>query len=125
MADRVSRLSEIIAKHEVPLIADWLKEQSRELADRSDLIKDAELKVQGKEFLELLRSGLKSGNLSDIQSPDWEGVRDILTRISRSRALQGFTPSETASFVFALKRPLFVCLQQELQSEPLELTYVA
>ena len=34
-------------------------------------------------------------------------ARDFLTGISRSRALQGFSPNETATFVFSLKQPLF------------------
>jgi rsbT co-antagonist protein RsbR len=34
-------------------------------------------------------------------------VRDTLQRVSFTRAQQGFTPSETATFVLSLKRPLF------------------
>jgi rsbT co-antagonist protein RsbR len=40
-----------------------------------------------------------------------------LTTISQSRARQGFTPSETATFVFSLKEPLFARLSQELRSD--------
>jgi rsbT co-antagonist protein RsbR len=35
------------------------------------------------------------------------GAREFLTDISKTRARQGFTPSETATFVFSLKQPLF------------------
>jgi rsbT co-antagonist protein RsbR len=34
-------------------------------------------------------------------------VRDVLAELSRERAAQGFTPSDTAMFVFSLKQPLF------------------
>jgi rsbT co-antagonist protein RsbR len=34
-------------------------------------------------------------------------LRDFLSDVSRSRALQGFSPRETAIFVFSLKQPLF------------------
>ena len=44
---------------------------------------------------------------TDIQSDAWRGVREFLERLSRSRAQQGFTSGETATFVFSLKRPLF------------------
>ena len=37
----------------------------------------------------------------------WSAVRELLGEFSRSRALQGFTPSETATFIFSLKEPLF------------------
>jgi rsbT co-antagonist protein RsbR len=40
-------------------------------------------------------------------TPAWETAREILTDLSRSRARLGFTPSETATFVFSLKQPLF------------------
>jgi rsbT co-antagonist protein RsbR len=39
-------------------------------------------------------------------------VRDLLSELSRSRALLGFSPTETATFVFSFKRPLFDELQQ-------------
>jgi rsbT co-antagonist protein RsbR len=45
-------------------------------------------------------------------------VREILTDLSRSRAQQGFTASETATFVFSLKQPLFARLRQELVENP-------
>ena len=37
----------------------------------------------------------------------------MLASLSRSRGLQGFTPTETASFVFSLKKPLFSRLRKE------------
>jgi rsbT co-antagonist protein RsbR len=39
---------------------------------------------------------------------------------SRARALQGFSPSETATFIFSLKQPLFRYIQQEQGRDPLQ-----
>jgi rsbT co-antagonist protein RsbR len=39
-------------------------------------------------------------------------VREILGSISRARAAQGFSPGETATFVFSLKQPLFTRLRE-------------
>ena len=50
----------------------------------------------------------------DTEDPSWKPVEDLLTAIAKSRALQGFTPSETATFVFSLKQPLFDLLQAKL-----------
>jgi rsbT co-antagonist protein RsbR len=36
-----------------------------------------------------------------------------LSELSRSRALQGFTPTETATFIFSLKQPLFNALSRD------------
>ena len=40
-------------------------------------------------------------------------TKEVLSSISRSRAAQGFSPSETAMFVFSLKQPLFEVLKRE------------
>jgi rsbT co-antagonist protein RsbR len=42
----------------------------------------------------------------------------VLARISRSRGERGASPSETATFVLSLKRPLFARIRSELQKEP-------
>jgi rsbT co-antagonist protein RsbR len=44
-------------------------------------------------------------------------VREILAGISRSRGQQGFTPSETASFVFSLKHPMFARIRNEYAAD--------
>ena len=77
---------------------------------RADLIKDAELRTQCTQFLRLFRQGTESGNL-DLESAAWKPILDLLGDISRSRAQQGFTPSETATFVFSVKKPLFSILR--------------
>jgi rsbT co-antagonist protein RsbR len=43
----------------------------------------------------------------DVRSEAWRRVRDLLTEMSGSRASQGFSPTETALFVFSLKQPIF------------------
>lgn len=80
-------------------------------------ISEKELRAQSTEFLSLLQQAVQSGN-ADIQSPTFGRVRDALDDLSRSRAIQGFLPSETATFVFSLKRPLFQRLRQELGGDP-------
>ena len=118
MPDTGNRLSELMKHQEAQLLTDWIAEQTVALTDRADLVRESELKVQGREFLSLLRTAVRSGSLDDIQTAEWEGTRDMLAGVSRARALQGFTPSETATFVFSLKKPLFTRLQHELGSDP-------
>jgi rsbT co-antagonist protein RsbR len=52
-----------------------------------------------------------------MTGPAWETLREMLANISRTRALQGFSPQETASFVFSLKQPLFNRLRHELKND--------
>jgi rsbT co-antagonist protein RsbR len=51
----------------------------------------------------------------------WSAVRELLGQFSRSRALQGFTPSETATFIFSLKEPLFALLREEFKGNSQQL----
>lgn len=104
-----TRLAEVITNHEAAILEDWVKEMGG-ATRRADLIKDEELRRQCTQFLRLFRQGIESGNL-DLESAAWKPMLDLLGDISGSRAQQGFTPSETATFVFSVKKPLFSILR--------------
>src|SRR5690606_7068768 len=55
---------------------------------------------------------------TNVSSPAFAPVREMLERISRSRGEQGFSPSQTAVFVLSLKKPLFSRLRVDLEREP-------
>jgi rsbT co-antagonist protein RsbR len=106
-----TRLSEILAQHEGPILERWVQEQLAAIGHRRGLMSDAEVREQSREFLGLIRQAAQTG--TDIDAGPWSGVRDFLTRISGSRAVQGFSPVETAVFVFSLKQPLFEQLRRD------------
>jgi rsbT co-antagonist protein RsbR len=108
-----TRLPDILKKHETDLLCDWLKEQTASASRQQVSLKEGEIKSQCSEFLRLLRKGTQ-GNDPDISTEEWTEMRELLTSVSRSRAQQGFTPSQTATFVFAFKKPLLICLRKEL-----------
>jgi rsbT co-antagonist protein RsbR len=108
-----SLLLRVTERYHDELLTDWIQEQAS-AASRSGLIKDAELRQQCADFLRLLREGLTAGGGQDVARPEWQAMRDLLANVSRSRATQGFTPSETAAFVFSLKRPLFARYRREV-----------
>jgi len=109
-----SEIPNILQDHEEELLEDWVQVQLASSTRRSDLISDFELRQQSAEFLRAFRQASQGNDVIDITNPQWDHVREILTEISRSRAQQGFTSSETATFVFSLKQPLFARLRQEL-----------
>ena len=51
-------------------------------------------------------------------TPAWQKVTAMLSGLSQSRARQGFTPSQTASFVFSLKTPIFRAPQTRARQGP-------
>jgi rsbT co-antagonist protein RsbR len=77
----------------------------------------AELERQSRDFLGAFVSAANQGGTTDIHGPGWTSVRELLGRISEGRAKQGFSPSETATFVLSLKEPLFRQLRKNI-SDP-------
>jgi rsbT co-antagonist protein RsbR len=105
-------LRKIVAQSQKELLADWVQIQLSATTLRSDLMKESELRDQSREFLALLQAALESGS-TQTDGTSWAPVRDFLARVSRSRALQGFSPTETAIFVLSLKQPMFERLRGE------------
>jgi rsbT co-antagonist protein RsbR len=111
--DEVSMLPALIEKHHAKLLDEWGAAQLADGALRGGQMKEGELKAQLQKFLAALRTGATSDQLTDISGAAWDGMRDVLEDVSRSRALQGFSTAETATFVFSLKQPLFTMLRNE------------
>ena len=106
-----SRLAETINKYESDILKEWLGNQRSEGTLSKSL--EADVQQQSREFLALLKTTLRQGR-TDIMAAEWTDLRDLLTNLSRNRMQQGFTPSQTATFIFSLKQPLFARLQKEL-----------
>jgi rsbT co-antagonist protein RsbR len=113
----MSKLPEIISKHQEAIRADWIKQMSGTVR-RSDLISTEEVDTQSREIITGIAAGAKAGDVTNVDGPAWTGVRDTLTAISGSRAKQGFTTGETATFVLSLKQPLFNVIRKELAASP-------
>lgn len=109
-----ARFPEILRNNETELLNEWIKEQSATLRDGR--LRD-ETREQSKNFLRLLGEATARGNLEDVEGSNFSEVRQLLTEISRQRGLAGFSPSDTAMFVFSLKKPLFARLRRELAAD--------
>jgi rsbT co-antagonist protein RsbR len=104
------------------IMKDWVAYQLSALTLRRDLLKETELRESSRSFLELFAEAFSV--TSDSSSPSWKPVKDNLAEISSSRALQGFSPSETATFVFSLKQPLFNLAQQRAGNDSKQLAEI-
>jgi rsbT co-antagonist protein RsbR len=111
-----SKISEVLDQYGAELLSEWLQE-ILSTSSRRGLIKEAELREECREFIHLFRQAVHQNNLRDIHSTAWKEMRDLLSNISRIRSQKGYTPSETASFVFSFKQPLFSRLRQELAQD--------
>jgi rsbT co-antagonist protein RsbR len=106
----------ILKSYESDILEEWMREQQSGLRSGSK-IKESDLRSQSAEFLNLLQTATQSG-VTDVMGPAFGRVRDLLSDVSRTRGFQGFSPSETAVFVFSLKRPLFARIRAELANDP-------
>jgi rsbT co-antagonist protein RsbR len=113
-ADAPSKLPDLLRRHEAEILAEWLKQQQSATGRRKDLLSDRDLESQSREFLGLLRDAVKDAPSSDVtRAPEWGRVREMLAGVSRSRGLQGFSPSETAGFVMSLKPAIITRIRAE------------
>src|SRR5262249_32564463 len=113
-------LAEILRGHQDAILEEWLKAMSG-TTRRSDLMSEGELRGQAQRFLKLVSAATETAG-NDLQNPAGSETKEMLGEISRTRATQGFSPSETATFVFSLKRPLFDRLREEYSRDPAMLT---
>ena len=107
---KASALSTVLARNQDDIVSEWLQEMTGSTR-RSDLMKEAELRSQCTQFLRLTKQALDLAG-PNFQAAAWDKVREMLSDISRTRAQQGFTPTETATFIFSAKRPFFTQLRQ-------------
>lgn len=104
-----------LEKSNTATLDEWVSEQLK-VTGRTGVIKESELRIQCKEFLERFIEASASGN-TDIKSGEWEDVTKLLAEISVKRGEMGFSPKETAKFVFSFKKPLFKYLNSQFGSD--------
>ncbi|MGH7648223.1 MAG: STAS domain-containing protein [Gemmatimonadaceae bacterium] len=99
------RIARVLEQDSSSLLDDWIAAQSDALSARGTISAN-ELRTQSREFVSLLQKAAAK-NPASTKDSEWDDVRGFLNELSRSRAIQGFSPTETATFIFSLKGPLF------------------
>jgi rsbT co-antagonist protein RsbR len=100
-------ISSVLNKSGNDLQAAWSRNLAAALPTGKGRISAIELEQQTAEFLQLLTTASAHANGADIGASEFKPLREFLEGVSRSRALQGFTSAETATFIFSFKKPLF------------------
>jgi rsbT co-antagonist protein RsbR len=114
-------ITKILLNQRPQILQEWLQQQLADQNLRTDLISEAELRADSDRFLKVFSAAVQSGNLSDIQDPAYKPTLEMLEGFSSTRSHQGFTPSETATFVFSLKQSLFSALRKSGENDPVAL----
>ena len=110
-------IAELLKQHESELLQEWIASQ-RTAGIRTDLVDEGTVLNNSRELLKLL--GLASASGDDFGSAEWKPVRSMIETLSRTQSRQGFSPSETATFLFSLKEPLFAKIQAHCADAPAE-----
>jgi rsbT co-antagonist protein RsbR len=76
-------------------------------------------------LVDSLVDAVNDKNITEPNSPDFDGVIEILSGISISRARQGFSPRETGIYIFSLKDAFLQVLQSEIKNDPARLYEVS
>jgi rsbT co-antagonist protein RsbR len=113
--DNLLILRSLLDAQEDALLAAWTKRLK--LVEGTGRIAAVDLDSQTRQVLTALKRGLVGGD-GDPNGPEFAALREILTGISGSRAVHGFSPGETATFVFSLKQPLIDAVRVSLGDDP-------
>jgi rsbT co-antagonist protein RsbR len=116
-SDAGNPLLEILQRDESTLLQQWIDGQINAPGFRPDRSTRQEVSDQSRRFLSLLREAVASGE-ADIHGPAWLSAREMLADLASARAMQGFSPSETATFIFSLKQPVYDGLSAALRNNP-------
>ena len=74
-----SRLPDILKNHHAAIVTDWLQQQREALGHRAG--DQREERDSAERFLEALGEGALTGNVTDIDRPEWSAARDLLTEL--------------------------------------------
>ncbi|MGC1210444.1 MAG: STAS domain-containing protein [Micromonospora sp.] len=108
-AEQSGRLARLLSEHAERLTRRWTELIAASLRGR---LSQAELSRQ---VQELHRSMIDAGEngLTDLAAEQGSELRAVLAELSRGRARQGFSATETAISVFALKDVLIEVMEQD------------
>ncbi|MGR6316642.1 STAS domain-containing protein [Micromonospora soli] len=106
-AETSGRLARLLSEHTDRLIERWTEIVTASLRGR---LSQAELARQVRELHRTMIDALQDG-LTDLADQHGGELRAVLTELSRGRAQQGFSATETAISVFALKDALLELME--------------
>jgi rsbT co-antagonist protein RsbR len=115
-----SGMGSILKDNQPSILREWVGLQ---MADNSrrDILSETEVGEQSRAFLSSLSAACQKSYDEGMKGVHWDDVRASLADLSKNRAHAGFSPSETATFVFSLKAPLFAALRQTYAADAVRL----
>jgi len=118
--ETTGNLANVLLDNQQQLLDGWMEGMLSRTV-RRDRVIESEMREQAERFLPLVAQAAAKGGSYEISAEAWGDVLSLLREISQARLRQGFSPTETASFVFSLKEPLFRLLRVKMANDPIAL----
>src|SRR3984885_4414906 len=112
MATEQETTGTLLVSRRAELLEAWLRAQLSASTLRPELLSEGELRSESERLLVALGEAWTKDPGADTSGVAWERVRGQLDELSRSRVADGYSPSETATFVLSLKQPVFDVLRE-------------
>lgn len=112
---KAQKFPDILRKRKDEVLESWVKQQITS-SGKGGMTPD-DLRRQCAEFLDLLETVMTRGTSFELNDPNAAPIVEFLKEVSRDRVLRGFTPNETATFIFSLKSVILPLLQPLAKSE--------
>jgi len=112
-----SLLASLLYERREQVLDAWVQAQARKLERRSGRRPDADVRAECEALLDALQSAVASDSI-DVKSPEYVEVTRLVDFMSKDRARQGYSPTETAIAVFSLKDSLLGVLEEVCGDEP-------
>ena len=112
MATDQETIGSLLVARRPEVLESWLRAQLSASTLRPELLSKEDLRTESERLLVVLGEAWTKDPGADTSSSTWDRVRGQLEDLSRSRVADGYSPAETATFVFSLKQPVFEVLRE-------------
>jgi rsbT co-antagonist protein RsbR len=112
-----SLIADLLQEQGSAIRAEWEAQLDQQTVGSKKLRKD-EQRAQCDEFLGTFVTAMRGEGSANIEDRSWNDMRKVLDNISATRAKAGSSSSETATFVFSVKQPIFAVLRARLADRP-------
>jgi rsbT co-antagonist protein RsbR len=111
------RIADLLAARRDEILNLWIKERLEADEFRDELISKKDLREQSHQVLDMLVQGVKDSGGADFDHPAFDDLRAYLNEISHMRAVKGYTPLESATYVLSLRNVVNPILAEELEGD--------
>ncbi len=110
------RITALLTARHDEILNLWIKERLEADEFRDELIPKKTLRDQSRQVLDMLARGIQDSVASDFEHPAFDELRAYLNEISHMRAVKGYTPTENATYILALRNVTLPLLAEELEN---------